>query len=186
MKKSFLLLSIVGCFFVMNAHAARLGEVVGVSGGGYMACPPECKFLRNSDGSFAGPLTCVKGGIECAGRHGGVKFYDEYPSQYYSTGGSVDINGPAVKDMAISVKKSVNNSVSRAAKTGPKAQTTTDTNLVTTKALEEAKEGMLITVNCPASCTPNCIVLGNVASCECKNSAGEICKVNKDNIVISD
>lgn len=182
----FLILGVIGVVFVTNAYAGLIGEVLGAGDSGYMACPPDCQFLRNDNGGLVTPVTCVNRGVECIGGHGGVRFYNEYPTQY-AVGEVIEVNKPVVKDskdMATGVQKLENNSVARAAKVGVKAKKTVEANNKPTKPQDMVADGGgAIAINCPANCTPDCVILGNVVLCECKDSAGKTCKAD---VVVSD
>lgn len=187
MKKSFFIFGVIGAICMTGAWAAQIGEVLGAGNSGYMACPPDCSFLRNANGGLVTPVTCVNRGVECIGGHGGVRFYNEYPSQYV-VGEVIEVNKPVVKDIkdtAASAQKLENNSVARAAKTGAKAKKVSDTTVTPASAVEKARmgDGGAVAINCPANCTPDCVILGNVVLCECKDSNGNTCKAD---VVVSD
>ena len=59
MKKSFLILGVIGSICMTNAYAGLVGEVLGAGDRGFMACPPDCQFLRNANGGLVTPVTCV-------------------------------------------------------------------------------------------------------------------------------
>ena len=81
MKKLFLIFGLVVGLSATNGYAAAIGERLRTTNG-WMACPPGCTFLRDSNGGLVAPLTCVDHGIECAGRNGGVRIYADYPTSY--------------------------------------------------------------------------------------------------------
>ena len=183
MKKSFLIFGVVAGISMTGAWAAQIGEVLGAGDRGYMACPPDCSFLRNDNGGLVTPVTCVNHGVECAGGHGGVRFYNEYPSQY-ATGEVLEVEKVTKKLSDATVEKSETASVARAAKVSVKAKKTVDTNNKPVKPQDMVADGGgAIAINCPANCTPDCVILSNVVLCECKDSAGKTCKAD---VVVSD
>lgn len=184
MKKSFLIFGVIGAIFMTNAYSASVGEVLGAGDRGWMACPPDCVFLRNANGGFSTPLTCVNHGVECAGGNSGIRFYDEYPTQY-ALGEIVEAVKVEKKNVADKVvEKSESVSVARVAKVGAKAKKTIDTPNKPSKVQDMVADGGgAIAINCPANCTPDCVILGNVVLCECKDSAGKTCKAD---VVVAD
>jgi len=44
------------------------------------------------------------------------------------------------------------------------------------EAQVKAADGGAVAINCPAGCTPDCAIMGNVVLCECKSSDGKTCK----------
>ena len=184
MKKSFFIFGVIGAICMTGAWAAQIGEVLGAGDRGYMACPPECSFLRNANGVLSTPLTCVDHGIECPGGHGGIRFYDEYPTQY-GVGEVIEVGKVEKKTVSDkAVEKSESPSVARAAKVGSKAKKTVDANNKPIKPQDMVADGGgAVAINCPANCTPDCVILSNVVLCECKDSAGKTCKAD---VVVSD
>lgn len=191
MKKSFFVLSLIGVLGTTGVQAASVGEVMGVSSGGYMACPPECKFLRNDNGGLVTPLTCVDRGIECAGGNRGIKFFEEYPTKY-ATGeaGASDKPGEVIpvkkleKETTFKAEKKMDFApVARAAKSGAKAKKAAGLTTTAVSAQATSSDAGAVAINCPANCTPDCAVLSNVVLCECKDSKGDVCKAE---VVLSD
>ena len=80
-------------------------------------------------------------------------------------------------------EKSESVSVARVAKVGAKAKKTIDTPNKPSKVQDMVSDGGAIAINCPANCTPDCVILSNVVLCECKDSNGNTCKAD---VVVSD
>lgn len=129
MKKLFLIFGLVVGLSATNGYAAAIGERLRTTNG-WMACPPGCTFLRDANGGFVAPLTCVDHGIECAGRNGGVRTYDDYPISYSLVEEASEEEIADVANVIVNVKKqkmdTAVSSVARAAKVS-KAQTQTAT-----------------------------------------------------------
>lgn len=129
MKKLFLIFGLVVGLSATNGYAAAIGERLRTTNG-WMACPPGCTFLRDANGGVVAPLTCVDHGIECAGRNGGVRTYDDYPISYSLVEEASEEEIADVANVIVNVKKqkmdTAVSSVARAAKVS-KAQTQTAT-----------------------------------------------------------
>ena len=181
MKKSFLILGVIGAIFMTNAYSASVGEVLGAGDRGWMACPPDCVFLRNANGGFSTPLTCVNHGVECAGGNSGIRFYDEYPTQY-ALGEIVEATKVEKKSVADKVvEKSESVSVARVAKVGAKAKKTIDTPNKPSKVQDMVADGGVQVTDCNCSpCEPHVMVLNNSSTgngsvsiiCSCVPPAG--------------
>ncbi|MFQ6726801.1 MAG: hypothetical protein ACLRFF_00365 [Alphaproteobacteria bacterium] len=167
MKKLFLIFGLVVGLSATNGYAAAIGERLRTTNG-WMACPPGCTFLRDSNGGLVAPLTCVDHGIECPGRNGGVRIYDDYPASY-SLG--EEVSEEEIADVANDVIVNVKNqkidkkmdtavsSVARAAKVS-KAQTQTATTedvevqkVVDAVKAAKDKKPRVGAVSCRKNCT---------------------------------
>ena len=160
-----------------NLDMVRPGEVLGAGESGWMACPPDCSFLRNSNGNLSVPLTCVSHGIECPGGSRGVRFYEDYPTQYATDVTSIGEIQQVTTNNA-SVKKADTVTTARVAKKLKPISTN-----VKPQVQDMAADGGAIAINCPAGCTPDCAILGNTVLCECKASDGSTCKAE---VVVAD
>lgn len=180
MKKLFLIFGLVVGLSATNGYAAAIGERLRTTNG-WMACPPGCTFLRDSNGGIVAPLTCVDHGIECAGRNGGVRIYADYPTSY-SLG--EEVSEEEIADVANDVIVNVKNqkidkkmdtavsSVARAAKVS-KAQTQTATTedvevqkvVDAVKAAKDKKPRLGV-----VSCRKNCTLVWDGATATCEPS----------------
>lgn len=172
MKKLFLIFGLVVGLSATNGYAAAIGERLRTTNG-WMACPPGCTFLRDANGGFVAPLTCVDHGIECAGRNGGVRTYDDYPISYSLVEEASEEEIADVANVIVNVKKqkmdTAVSSVARAAKVS-KAQTQTATteDVEVQKVVDAVKAAnsrvgavsckkgcALVWVGATATCTPS-------------------------------
>ena len=173
MKKLFLIFGLVVGLSATNGYAAAIGERLSTTNG-WMACPPGCTFLRDANGGYVAPLTCVDHGIECAGRNGGIRVYDEYPNQYSLGSVASEEEIADVANVIVKVKKqkmdTAVSSVARAAKVS-KAQTQTATTedvevqkvVDAVKAAKGKKPSRVGAVSCRKGCT--LVWEGTTATC---------------------
>lgn len=173
MKKLFLIFGLVVGLSATNGYAAAIGERLRTTNG-WMACPPGCTFLRDSNGGLVAPLTCVDHGIECAGRNGGVRIYADYPTSYSLGEEAPEEEIADVANVIVNVKKqkmdTAVSSVARAAKVS-KAQTQTATTedvevqkvVDAVKAAKGKKPSRIGAVSCRKGCT--LVWEGTTATC---------------------
>lgn len=178
MKKLFLIFGLVVGLSATNGYAAAIGERLRTTNG-WMACPPGCTFLRDSNGGIVAPLTCVDHGIECAGRNGGVRIYADYPTSYSLGEEAPEEEIANVANVIVNVKNqkidkkmdTAVSSVARAAKVS-KAQTQTATTedvevqkvVDAVKAAKDKKPSRVGAVSCRKGC--KLVWVGATATCE--------------------
>jgi Na+-translocating ferredoxin:NAD+ oxidoreductase RnfG subunit len=79
---------------------------------------------------------------------------------------------PVLKSNIAPKQKKQNNVSARAARINTKPVN------VLARAQDKVADGGAVAINCPAGCTPDCAILGNVVLCECKASDGSTCKAD--------
>ena len=152
---------------------AAIGEVRPNGENGWVGCPPDCVFTTYADGTLA----CVRGGIECPGINGGIRYYEGDKPTVYSIGPTV----PTPSNLEpVSIASQVQQradkvSIDRAAKSSVKIKKNPEVIKPTMPKIEEKAASGAVGITCPAHCTPNCAVLGNTVLCDCRDSNNNLC-----------
>ena len=169
MKKSFLIFGVLSMLVTTNVLA------LAVQSQSVTRCTPPCK-----------PKTEVAGDVAIAYCYN-PETNTECPQEVFSVDkpSNSAVLGVSSKIKTIEQQSQKKIDVARAAKVGPKAKKVSDTIVTPASAVEKARmgDGGAIAINCPANCTPDCVILGNVVLCECKDSNGNTCKAD---VVVSD
>lgn len=179
MKKLFLIFGLVVGLSATNGYAAAIGERLRTTNG-WMACPPGCTFLRDANGGFVAPLTCVDHGIECAGINGGVRTYDDYPISYSLVEEASEEEIADVANVIVNVKKqkmdTAVSSVARAAKVSKvQTQTATTEDVEVQKVVDavnaaKGKKGKKPSRVGAVSCRKGCALVWEGATATCTPS----------------
>jgi len=143
------------------------------------ACPDRCRFETYSNGGYVLPPRCIhkQTGAECKAMVSAAQSNSSNQAVIVVPlkVESVNLKADEVSDVH---KKANANVAARAAKIKPTLKQTTQVKPNPTPIAQDklADGGDVVAINCPAGCTPDCVILGNVVMCECKTSDGKNCK----------
>lgn len=175
MKKIFLIFGMAGCLSLVNginnANALSDGPTITLN----YTCPDGCtlRYVQTINDAY---VQCVKdmgGGrfMECANPVVNIGTTNTTVNLNDYNIVSIPANMSVISEKKIESKKS-NNVSARAARINTKPVN------VLARAQDKVADGGAVAINCPAGCTPDCAILGNVVLCECKASDGSTCKAD--------